>query len=78
MLERVQPRTLLRDSPTFGEPLTCPVCSAALRLDSWWISPHWLCASGHSYSNLNVLAAELREQRLSAFVRSKEASNPVE
>ncbi|HEY7293553.1 MAG TPA: hypothetical protein VH916_00875, partial [Dehalococcoidia bacterium] len=62
MLDRAQPLTLVRESSFLGEPLPCPLCGGALRLDSWWISPHWLCGAGHSYSNLRVLDAELREQ----------------
>jgi hypothetical protein len=33
-----------------------------LVVDQCWLSPHWLCPSGHSYSNLRVLIAELRER----------------
>ncbi len=78
MLDRAEPLTLLRTSPVFGEPLTCPICCGALRLDSWWISPHWLCASGHSYSNLRVLDAELREQCSSNNFACEETASAVE
>lgn len=44
------------------DPLRCPVCSNMLVVDQCWLSPHWLCSSGHSYSNLRVLIAELRER----------------
>lgn len=43
-------------------PLRCPLCEERLSLDPWWLSPHWLCPSGHSYSNVRVLIAELRER----------------
>ena len=78
MLDRAQPLTLLRESPSPAEPLSCPLCGGALRLDSWWISPHWLCSSGHSYSNVRVLDAELRAPRIFANAASKETSNAVQ
>ncbi len=78
MLERAQPLTLLRESPAPTEPLSCPLCGGALRLDSWWISPHWLCSSGHSYSNVRVLDAELREPRAALTYASKDTSNAVQ
>ena len=42
--------------------LRCPLCGDRLSPDPGWISPHWLCPQGHSYSNLQVLLAELRER----------------
>jgi hypothetical protein len=44
------------------EPLLCPVCGNGLTVDPCWVSPHWLCSSGHTYSNLRVLVAELYER----------------
>lgn len=78
MLQHAQPLTLLRESPALAEPLSCPLCGGALRLDSWWISPHWLCASGHSYSNIRVLDAELREPHIPVGATSRETSNAVQ
>jgi len=78
MPHHAQPLTLLRESPAPAEPLSCPLCGGALRLDSWWISPHWLCSSGHSYSNVRVLDAELREPRLAISSASRETSNAVQ
>jgi hypothetical protein len=42
--------------------LRCPLCGNPLQQDPWWLSPHWICAEGHSYSNIRVLTAELRER----------------
>jgi hypothetical protein len=42
--------------------LRCPLCGNPLSRDPWWVSPHWLCTEGHSYSNVGVLTAELRER----------------
>lgn len=42
--------------------LRCPLCSGALKQDPWWLSPHWICEQGHSYSNVRVLTDELRER----------------
>ena len=42
--------------------LRCPLCGKALAQDPLWTSPHWLCPAGHSYSNVRVLLAELRER----------------
>jgi hypothetical protein len=42
--------------------LRCPLCGNSLQQDPWWLSPHWICAEGHSYSNIRVLTAELRER----------------
>jgi hypothetical protein len=42
--------------------LRCPLCGKALAVDYCWISPHWICANGHSYSNIRVLMAELDER----------------
>ena len=41
------------------ETLRCPLCGGPLNLDSLWVSPHWLCPRGHSYSNTDALVAEL-------------------
>jgi hypothetical protein len=43
-------------------PVGCPLCGGALHIDPWWLSPHWICQNGHSYSNMRVLEAELRER----------------
>ncbi len=43
-----------------GGALHCPLCDGALLLDSWRVSPLWLCQAGHSYSNAQVLRAEMR------------------
>ncbi len=45
-------------------PLPCPLCDRPLQRDDLWISPHWLCPKGHSYSNQDILIAELRERGL--------------
>lgn len=78
MLDHAEPLTLVRESPAPSEPLSCPLCGGALRLDSWWISPHWLCNSGHSYSNVRVLDAELREPYVAVGIASRETSNAVQ
>jgi hypothetical protein len=33
-----------------------------LAVDYCWVSPHWICDNGHSYSNVRVLIAELEER----------------
>ena len=50
------------DTPGVARQLHCPLCGNLLQQDPWWISPHWICAQGHSYSNIRVLTAELRER----------------
>lgn len=42
--------------------LRCPICGNALTVDFCWVSPHWICAEGHTYSNISVLVAELDER----------------
>ena len=44
--------------------LRCPLCGKELARDPLWASPHWLCPNGHSYSNLEVLQAALRERAM--------------
>lgn len=41
--------------------LNCPLCHNALIPDALWLTPHWLCARGHSYSNVRALIAELAD-----------------
>jgi hypothetical protein len=45
-----------------GQPLRCPICGDRLDPDPWWRSAHWICPENHSYSNVRVLIAELRER----------------
>jgi hypothetical protein len=47
---------------TASERLRCPLCTGSLKQDPWWLSPHWICEQGHSYSNVRVLTDELRER----------------
>lgn len=42
--------------------LRCPLCGDRLTVDLCWVSPHWLCPNGHSYSNTRALMAELDER----------------
>lgn len=53
---------LLADMLAQAERLRCPLCGNPLQQDPWWLSPHWICEEGHSYSNIRVLTAELRER----------------
>lgn len=50
---------LARTAPA-PEQLRCPLCTSTLTQDPWWLSPHWICEQGHSYSNVRVLSDELR------------------
>lgn len=43
-------------------PLPCPLCGKLLERDELWTSPHWICPTGHSYSNRQTLLAELRDR----------------
>jgi hypothetical protein len=52
----------LTDTPALAGRLRCPLCGNSLTQDPWWLSPHWICAQGHSYSNIRVLTAELKER----------------
>jgi hypothetical protein len=52
----------------------CPLCGARLTVDPCWASPHWICETGHSYSNPRVLLAELRERGLVASEATGEAA----
>lgn len=49
-------------APSLPEPLHCPLCAGRLSRDPLWLSCHWLCENGHSYSNVEVLIAELHER----------------
>jgi hypothetical protein len=60
MIERARPMARIANAPLNCGPLSCPLCGGVLQLDSWWLSPHWLCTQGHSYSNVLVLDAELQ------------------
>lgn len=40
----------------------CPLCGTTLAIDYCWVSPHWICTNGHSYSNVRVLITELAER----------------
>ena len=42
--------------------LPCPLCDTPLRRDQFWRSPHWVCANAHSYSNVQVLLADLADR----------------
>ena len=70
MINRLQSPSVLVTAAAIStrDPLHCPLCGGTLRLDSWWHSPHWLCTSNHSYSNLRVLDEELQ-----AFARRVDA-----
>jgi hypothetical protein len=56
--KKIEPDDILR----IGQHLRCPVCENTLVVDVWWSSPHWICTENHSYSNVRVLIAELRER----------------
>jgi len=62
MLDRSRPLARVANASSNLGPLFCPLCGGVLQLDSWWLSPHWLCPKGHSYSNILVLDAELQQR----------------
>jgi hypothetical protein len=61
MMEVVRSTYPIDEAPVAAG-LRCPLCSGALKQDPWWLSPHWICEQGHSYSNVRVLTDELRER----------------
>jgi hypothetical protein len=61
MMEVIRSTFPIDDAPV-ASGLQCPLCSSALKQDPWWLSPHWICEQGHSYSNVRVLTDELRER----------------
>lgn len=62
MIDTTQLAVLPLEAPSLPRVLRCPLCGNRLTLDPLWTSPHWLCAEGHSYSNVQVLLAELAER----------------
>lgn len=57
--QRMEMRPVSRALPSTPR---CPLCSMTLAVDYCWVSPHWICDNGHSYSNVRVLIAELEER----------------
>ena len=62
MMEVIRSTFPIDEAPAASGLLRCPLCSGALKQDPWWLSPHWICEQGHSYSNVRVLTDELRER----------------
>ena len=47
-----------------GSEILCPRCGRILQRDPLWARPHFLDDRGHSYSNMQVLVQDLRQQGL--------------
>ena len=62
MLNTTRPRRADLERRRLPGALRCPLCGGPLARDLLWVSPHWLCDRGHSYSNERVLVAELDER----------------